>query len=276
MLKSVLSPIPSHAMTCFKLPKSLTKRIQSAVTRFLWDDRTGKKKMAWIGWDKLAQPKGKGGLGLRDFESFNDAFLGKLSWRIINNPHGLLSRVLLGKYCMEGKFMDFPDRASESHGWRSILVGRDLIKKNPGWLVGDGTQIDLWSDPWLNVSQQEQLMGPPTETTLNYKVSALLTQDSSDWDIEKIREICPFAEKQILKIKTSRSGAPDKLCWMGTKDGEYSTKSGYHAAFEEANDAERLEMSGNWNQEVWNLSTAPKIKMLVWKVLRGALPVGQG
>lgn len=61
MLKSVLSPIPSHSMTCFKLPKLLTKRIQSAVTRFLWDDRTGKKKMACVAWDKLAQPKGKGG-----------------------------------------------------------------------------------------------------------------------------------------------------------------------------------------------------------------------
>lgn len=35
MLKSVLSPIPSFAMTCFKLPLSLIKRIQSAVTRFL-------------------------------------------------------------------------------------------------------------------------------------------------------------------------------------------------------------------------------------------------
>ena len=61
MLKSVLSPIPSHSMTCFKSPKSLTKRIQSAVTRFLWDDRTGKKKMACVAWDKLAQPKGKRG-----------------------------------------------------------------------------------------------------------------------------------------------------------------------------------------------------------------------
>ena len=61
MLKSVLSPIPLHSMTCFKSPKSLTKRIQSAVTRFLWDDRTGKKKMACVAWDKLAQPKGKRG-----------------------------------------------------------------------------------------------------------------------------------------------------------------------------------------------------------------------
>lgn len=40
MLKSVLSPIPSFAMSCFKLPFSLIKRIQSAVTRFMWDDRS--------------------------------------------------------------------------------------------------------------------------------------------------------------------------------------------------------------------------------------------
>ena len=127
MLKSVLSPMPSHAMTCFKLPMSITKRIQSAVTRFLWDDRSGKKKMAWVSWNKLAQPKGKGGLGLRDFESFNDAFLGKLSWRIINNPQGLLGQVLLGKYCPEGNLLECQNRSSESHGWKSILIGRDLI-----------------------------------------------------------------------------------------------------------------------------------------------------
>ena len=43
MLKSVLSLIPSFAMTCFKLPLPLIKRIQSAVTRFYLDVRDGKK-----------------------------------------------------------------------------------------------------------------------------------------------------------------------------------------------------------------------------------------
>ena len=118
MLKTVLSAIPSHAMTCFKLPMSLIKRIQSAVTRFMWDDRTGKKKMTWVAWNKLAQPKAKGKLGLRDFESFNDAFLGKLSWTIINNPQGLLSRVLIGKYNPGGTLLECENRSSESHGWR--------------------------------------------------------------------------------------------------------------------------------------------------------------
>ncbi|KAF3506611.1 hypothetical protein F2Q69_00002952 [Brassica cretica] len=66
-------------------------------------------------------------------------------------------------------------------------------------------------------------------------------------------------EEKILKIKASSTGAPDKLRWMGTKNGEYTTKSGYHAAFAEANSPE-LEATGNWNQEVLNLQTAPKVK----------------
>lgn len=29
----------------------------------------------------------------------------------------------------------------------------------------------------------------------------------------------------------------------------------------------------NWFQSVWNLPTAPKVKMLIWKAAKGALPV---
>lgn len=184
MLKSVLSPIPSYSMTCFKLPASLIKRIQSAVTRFMWDDSTGKRKMAWISWDKMAQPKAKGGLGLRDFESFNDAFLGKLSWRILNNPQGLLGKVLLGKYCTDGNLLDCPSRTSESHGWRGILIGGALIKRNAGWLVGDGAHIKVWQDPWLSVSSHEIMMGPPPEAYLNLTVDDLLKSNSREWDVE--------------------------------------------------------------------------------------------
>ena len=139
--------------------------------------------------------------------------------------------------------------------------------------MGDGKHIDLWQDPWLSTAKVEQLMGPAPENSQTCKVSTLFLPNSTDWDLRKIREICPDAEEQILQIKTSKKGAEDKLCWMGTKDGEYSTKSGYYAAFKEANNPD-WEMEGNWNQEVWNLQTSPKIKMLIWKALRGALPVG--
>lgn len=98
MLQSILSAIPSYAMTCFQLPISLIKRIQSAITRYWWDDKPGEKKMAWIAYQKLAQPKALGGLGFRDFKRFNEAFPAKLSWRLLHNPTGLLGRALMGKY----------------------------------------------------------------------------------------------------------------------------------------------------------------------------------
>lgn len=37
MLKSVLLAMPCYAMSCFKLPMSLCKQIQSILTRFWWD-----------------------------------------------------------------------------------------------------------------------------------------------------------------------------------------------------------------------------------------------
>nr|VDC89740.1 unnamed protein product [Brassica rapa] len=80
MLKSVLSAVPSHA------PISLCQRIQSVLTRFLWDDRMDSKKMMWIAWKKLNRPNEQGGLDFIDIQSFNEAFLAKLSWRFINKP----------------------------------------------------------------------------------------------------------------------------------------------------------------------------------------------
>ena len=79
MVRSVLSPIPSHAMSCFKLPVSLCTRIQYALTNFWWGNGNGVRKMSWVAWSKLTLPKEHGGLEFRDIQSFNDAYLTKLS-----------------------------------------------------------------------------------------------------------------------------------------------------------------------------------------------------
>lgn len=61
MLKAVLSVIPIYTMTCFLLPVSLCKKIQSVLTRFFWDSNEGKKKICWIAWEKMTKPKAMGG-----------------------------------------------------------------------------------------------------------------------------------------------------------------------------------------------------------------------
>ena len=276
MTKSVLTPIPSHAMTCFKLPRSQCKQIQSAVTRFWWDGGSGSRKMAWVSWTKMTKSKKKGGLGFRDFESFNDAFLAKLSWRFYHNPSGLLSRVLTGKYCGDTSFLEATHRTAESHGWKVLLIGRDLMMSNAGWAIGNGEDINIWTDPWLSLSAQARPMGPPPEQYLDWTVKHLMLPNSTEWNRALIQHVLPLEEQRILSLKPSTTGTPDKLIWLGTTSGVYTTKSGYHKALElsEEDPLPTMNVIIDWEKGVWNQHTSPKIKLFLWKIFQNALPVG--
>lgn len=152
-------------------------------------------------------------------------------------------------------------------------MGRDLLLENLGWIVGDGCSIDVWNDPWLTLTRQMRPMGPPNEAHLNLTVSDLLIPAIKEWDILKIRRILPDFEDEIMCIKPSLTGAPDKLVWLGTKTGEYTTKSGYFTA---VNRDETPNPDGfKWKNGIWNLECAPKVKLFAWKLLNKALPVGE-
>lgn len=133
--------MPTYTMMCFKLPISLCKKIQSIFTQFWWDNNSDRRIMCWVSWKKLTFPKNAGGLGFRDMETFNDALLAKQSWRILKHPSSLLSRVLLGKYCSSQSFMECSSPSQPSHGWKSILAGREIIKKGCRWIIGSGEKI---------------------------------------------------------------------------------------------------------------------------------------
>lgn len=182
MLKFVLAPISSHTMSCYKIPQSLCQSIQSTLTRFLWDSEPGKKKIAWVSWKTMAQPKKKGG----HVTSFNVALLAKIGWRILKNPSCLLTRCLLGKYCSSTSFFTCQAPSSSSHDWRSVLAGRDLLLKQLGWMVGSGEHICVWHDPWLSHTEQSRPFGPAPEAFQNLKVSDLLLPGSSEWNMEKL------------------------------------------------------------------------------------------
>lgn len=128
MLKAVLTAIPTYPMSCFELPMSMYKRIQSVLTRFWWDGSDNKRKMSWVAWSKLTKSKAEGGLGFRDIQLFNQALLAKIAWRIITVPDSLLARVLRGKYCHKKNFLIVDLPATCSHGWRGIIQGRNLLR----------------------------------------------------------------------------------------------------------------------------------------------------
>lgn len=153
MFKAVLTSILTYTMLCFQVHVSLCKRIQRALTRFWWNPSNDKKCMCWVSWDKLTRPKTSGGLCLRDIQIFNQALLAKLAWRILTSPSCLLARVLKSKYCHKKNFLDVELPAVCSHGWRSMLYGRDLLKENLGKALDNGQDTRVWKrrldKPWL-------------------------------------------------------------------------------------------------------------------------------
>ncbi|KAL9831121.1 putative ribonuclease H domain, reverse transcriptase zinc-binding domain-containing protein [Arabidopsis thaliana] len=270
--------MPTYTMSCFKLPNTLCKRIQSALTRFWWDSAADKKKMCWIDWLKMAKTKKEGGLGFKDITNFNDALLAKVSWRILTSPCCLLARILLGKYCRSSSFLDCTVASYSSHGWRSICMGRDLIKSNLDKVIGSGSDTLFWNEPWISLSSPTTPMGPSPELFSGMTVDHLICPVLKTWDREKIRSILPSYEKDILSLRPSNLGARERYAWLLTKSGDYSTKTGYHAAAALAKQGPQppdppLEFS--WNKEIWNLKCPPKLKFLLWKSMKNALPVGE-
>jgi len=129
LVKAVAQAIPTFAMGCFDLYKSLRDQISAMICRFWWNQQVDKNKIHWLSGDQLMLPKEDGGLGFRDIHAFNLAMLAKQSWRLLKNPDSLCARVLKTKYFANSSVLDAMPKSNMSYTWRSILRGLEVIKK---------------------------------------------------------------------------------------------------------------------------------------------------
>lgn len=76
-IKSVIQAIPTYAMSCFLLPKTMRGDIESIYAKFWWQKAHGKRGIHWCQWKYLCRPKEEGGLGFRNLAQFNISLLAK-------------------------------------------------------------------------------------------------------------------------------------------------------------------------------------------------------
>lgn len=104
LIKAMLQSIPTFAMSVFKLPARLSSEIQAIFQQFWWKSVGEDRGTAWVAWDTLCKPKKDGGLGFKNISLFNQALLAKQAWRLVQNPHSLVSQVLKAKYYQTTNF----------------------------------------------------------------------------------------------------------------------------------------------------------------------------
>ncbi|KAL9687784.1 hypothetical protein QQ045_032191 [Rhodiola kirilowii] len=132
LIKSVLLAIPQYHMQCFRIPKGVLNRYQSLVKQFWWSGKQNSPAMHWLKYSLLCQPKEFGGLGFRDLNLLNQAFLAKQGWRIFSQPNLLLSKVMQARYFHNTDIFSASLGHRPSQCWRSIHGALDLLRSGSG------------------------------------------------------------------------------------------------------------------------------------------------
>ena len=118
--------------------------------------------------------------------------------------------------------------------------------------IGDGNSTRVWRDRWILKDNIGRPVGPPNEKDQDLMVADLLTRASNEWNVPKVKSLFPLISKEILSISPSTLGAIDAFVWTPTKDGVYTTKSGYFITMKNRETLDNLKYLKNSSSKVYS------------------------
>lgn len=183
----------------------------------------------------------------------------------------LCMQILRAKYKIKHYWLWFNPPRSASPIWKAIKQAKSIIIKGACYLIGDGSSIDVWPNPW--VPWYQGFIPKPRDensTQLSIKVSHLIDHDLHYWKASIINNLFDSASaKAILSISIPSRHIPDKLIWVLDSKGLFLVKS-VHQVLNLLTEA--LSTSAvNW-KKLWNLQAPERTKMFFWRLSVNALP----
>jgi hypothetical protein len=173
--------------------------------------------------------KGDGGMGFRDFHSFNKALLAKQCWRLWNQLDNLVRQIIKTKYYPHSSILEASVGKRPSFAWRSIHNSCDLLKEGLIWRVGNGQKARIWKEKWIPTSSTHRVTSPPTFLDCNSTVCALIDEHMKRWNTQLLEELFINEEAKVIQsIPLSCTHQEDIQIWRGTKNGLFTMKSAYY------------------------------------------------
>ncbi|GAV90162.1 hypothetical protein CFOL_v3_33571 [Cephalotus follicularis] len=138
--------MPVHIMSLLKIPKMVSKRIQSLFANFLWSSQ-GNNRYHWISWHQICHPFEEGGLGIRDMDSVMQALQSKLAWLFLQGE-SLWAQIVRSKYGTSHHILQNGIRPFSSHCWKAIAKHLPFISNNSRMIIRSGNS-SFWKENWL-------------------------------------------------------------------------------------------------------------------------------
>ncbi|POO02995.1 hypothetical protein TorRG33x02_010560 [Trema orientale] len=165
LIKSFIQGIPTYYILCEDLDK--------VVQRFWWTgDLKPHRYVALTSWDKVYQPKLRGGLGIRCFADIHVAFIDKLGWMIASSNNTLWIEIMRRKYGAASNFWSSELPRGASNVAKGIWSIKNLIQEGCSYLIGEGNDVDLWNSPWVLQCNIEEIRAAFNPMTLGSRIRA--------------------------------------------------------------------------------------------------------
>ncbi|KAL8093230.1 hypothetical protein AgCh_035211 [Apium graveolens] len=254
--------------------RSLSNEIEKMFNGFWWKSgKNGGKGIRWHAWDKMCTAKNKGGLGFRCMYGYNLALLGKHVWNFLKNPESLVARIFKARYFPDKYVLEAQKGSNASFIWSGICAAKDEFYRGFKWVLGDGLNIDIFTDQWLRGKSYYKVDTDHTHNTRIDKVCEFFRPYGKQWDEAKVTQTFHDGDARcILNTRIPQNQIQDRVAWLHTKDGQYSVKSSYHYWFD-INHAQNLESDSQGWARLWKLQILHKLKFFLWRVCKRNLPV---
>ncbi|XP_019184179.1 PREDICTED: uncharacterized protein LOC109179064 [Ipomoea nil] len=263
--------MPIFAMSVFLLPRATCNAIESTMSNFWWGSgESDRRGIHWLSWARLAKPKHLGGMGFKRMHEFNVALLAKQGWRILTSLNSLVCRVFKAKYFPNGGFLSASLGHNPSYLWRSIVAAQNLLRDGVGRRIGNGRDTFVWGDCWLADVENPKLDTECYEELRYVTVSNLMSNDGL-WDQDLLRDLLlPTDVDRVLATPVALDKC-DVWYWRNDIRGQYTVKHGYRL-LTESSVLTHVPSLVSWHK-LWRLKVPPKVRVFLWRCIRGILPV---
>ncbi|XP_016743109.2 uncharacterized protein [Gossypium hirsutum] len=154
-------------------------------------------------------------------------------------------------------------------------MARGLLECKLGWRVGTGENISIWQDRWVPQLVGNKINTQPIHGSVQ-TVSQQIDQENRIWKEELISSLFSDEEVEAIKcIPLSKTRCDDCQVWQGEKTGQYIVRNGYKELMSQSDTTEISEDIQMVFKKLWPLSIPAKIKITMWRALRGFLQTGQ-
>ena len=76
-----------------------------------------------------------------------------------------------------------------SYAWKSLLKGREVIRRGARWRIGTRDVVSIWNDAWLPSLVHPRILSPVVTDYFDSSAKSLIFPSSNSWNLELLTNL---------------------------------------------------------------------------------------